>query len=103
MASSASATPTKGAGPIAMVNTARYHIASELLQTEKNFVKILSLIVQVYTYIHVHVTFMWFVHACVCAGAYVYVCVVCVCAPGVQGASGAASTERRTHSQYGGQ
>ena len=47
LASSTSSTPTKGAGPVTVVNTARYHIASELLQTEKNFVKILTLIVQV--------------------------------------------------------
>ena len=48
LVSSASATPTKnGAGPATVVNAARYHIASELLQTERNFVDILSLIVQV--------------------------------------------------------
>ena len=48
LVSSASATPTKnGVGPATVVNAARYHIASELLQTERNFVDILSLIVQV--------------------------------------------------------
>ena len=47
MASSATSTPTKGVGPSSAGNTARYHIAAELLQTEKNFVNILSLIVKV--------------------------------------------------------
>ncbi|CAI8002154.1 Protein ECT2 [Geodia barretti] len=45
LACSSTSTPTKGAGP---PNTARYHIAAELLQTEKNFVNILSLIVKVF-------------------------------------------------------
>ena len=43
-------------------SSARYHIASELLQTEKNFVSILSIIVKVRTCTCIHVrTFVLFI------------------------------------------